>query len=758
MIELFNYSIEFHVNNEQCYNLFLVYNYIITQILNNTNMLQVRHFRRISFILQNSRSGGVKKMRLPAIKALSKTLIFFLISLLITVTLIDCALAIDSDNDGLDDSEEIKAHTDINDADSDDDGVLDGDEIDWNKNTDGKGDINALDFDSDDDGIWDGVEMRITEANLHNDTDKTKNHFKADADPSTNTSMIHWDTDGDHLGDGEEDKNKNGRYDKDLNESNPLFPDRDGDGAPDYEDDDIDGDGMYNDFEKLYGLDPYDPSDADDDDDNDGFINLREYLGDDNNPGNNDWSDPNNPASKPDLDPIIKISQGKNKLKVEANQSITIDTSILNVTDSEKDWNYGITFKWDWGDGKKEQTIVKQHVGTKGDFRRKHEYLRAGDYTFTLTVIDQYEKESSESIQIIATVPVGEYGTIYDVDSQRAPNEDEPFKDKRTVRRTGWVAYRLLDVQRGETITIEYEVLDLGADVGLRIFIIPANNLDVYKAADPSEKTISRKFNDKWEGHIGTIATKGKIEFTAEDDGEILVIFDNNYYPEYKDTVKIDRPIEYKVEISREDSPVFLILLILVLVIVIVVSIIGFVMYRKLKESKGMTKITREAAIETQRSLDREMAQLELEIQDSLRRGPVRGGGAMAAMPMQAKRQPPPGQPMQRQQVPPPGGTGAAAPGRLPQTPAPAGGAGGTGAGGVGAQPQLPGATPGTAPGQPAQAGGAAQPGTAPGKPPQMLPPAQAPAQPQQAPSPTAQSPTAQSPTAKSPTADQTKQ
>ena len=63
-------------------------------------------------------------MRLPVIKALSKTLIFFLISILITVTLFDCALAIDSDNDGLEDSEEIKAHTDINDADSADFHVL----------------------------------------------------------------------------------------------------------------------------------------------------------------------------------------------------------------------------------------------------------------------------------------------------------------------------------------------------------------------------------------------------------------------------------------------------------------------------------------------------------------------------------------------------------------------------------------------------------------------------------------------------------
>ena len=266
-----------------------------------------------------------------------------------------------------------------------------------------------------------------------------------------------------------------------------------------------------------------------------------------------------------------------------------------------------------------------------------------------------------------------------------------------------------------------------------------------YENNEPQEKTISRKYNDLWEGHIGSLATEGKIQFTAEADGEILVIFDNGFYKEYMDTVgNLDQPIEYKVEITREDSPIFLILLIMVLVIVIVVSIIGFVMYRKLKESKGMTKITREAAIETQRSLDREMAQLELEIQDSLRRSVVTRG-PMTATPMQAQRPPP-----QTTQPQVPVGVSASAPGRLPQTPSP-GQARGAGAG-MGTQPQLPGATPGAA----VQAGRgapatASRPGTAPGQPPQMLPPAQHQ-------TPTTQSPTAQSPTARSPTADTTKQ
>ncbi len=50
--------------------------------------------------------------------------------------------------------------------------------------------------------------------------------------------------------------------------------------------DDLDGDGMPNEWEEMYNLNPTDPSDAQQDNDGDGFTNLEEYL---------NGTDPNNP-------------------------------------------------------------------------------------------------------------------------------------------------------------------------------------------------------------------------------------------------------------------------------------------------------------------------------------------------------------------------------------------------------------------------------------------------------------------------------
>ncbi|MBT6489951.1 MAG: hypothetical protein HOK97_09325, partial [Deltaproteobacteria bacterium] len=63
---------------------------------------------------------------------------------------------LDTDQDGLTDSEEEALGTDPNDADSDDDGISDGDEVDagWD----------PLDTDSDDDGELDGDEWGEEEA------------------------------------------------------------------------------------------------------------------------------------------------------------------------------------------------------------------------------------------------------------------------------------------------------------------------------------------------------------------------------------------------------------------------------------------------------------------------------------------------------------------------------------------------------------------------------------------------------------------
>ena len=326
---------------------------------------------------------------------------------MISVTLIDYVIAVDADTDGdgLTDSEEIKAHTDVYDADSDDDGVLDGDEVDWNKNTDKKGDINALDFDSDDDGIWDGVEMGITEDDLTNDTDKTKNHFKSDTDPSTNTSMIHWDTDSDRIGDGDEDKNKNGKYEVELSETDPLFPDRDNDSIADHFDDDIDGDGMSNEFEKTYGLDTYDPSDANFDDDNDGFSNLREYLGDDNTAGNYDWSNPIDPDSIPDLPPEVNFVT--NNMVGYVNGSVVIDEKKLEISDSLMDIDKGLYVFWNWGDGTDDVDLFY----STNKFTKEHIYRTPGVYVFVVKVVDQHENMGTDSM-------------IFDIQEISNPNKE----------------------------------------------------------------------------------------------------------------------------------------------------------------------------------------------------------------------------------------------------------------------------------------------------------------------------------------------
>ena len=117
----------------------------------------------------------------------------------------------DTDGDGLTDDEEAFAGSDPNDADSDDDGVIDGDEANWNLDTDGDGDINALDPDSDNDRLFDGTEVGITEP--HEDTDVDAGNFTPDADPSTTTSPLDPDTDNGGVKDGDEDSNQNGRVD-----------------------------------------------------------------------------------------------------------------------------------------------------------------------------------------------------------------------------------------------------------------------------------------------------------------------------------------------------------------------------------------------------------------------------------------------------------------------------------------------------------------------------------------------------------------
>ena len=62
---------------------------------------------------------------------------------------------------------------------------------------------------------------------------------------------------------------------------------------------DSDGDGMPDEWERKFGLDPNDPADADGDLDNDGFTNLEEFLA---------GTDPKDSASHPDYLDSLKVS------------------------------------------------------------------------------------------------------------------------------------------------------------------------------------------------------------------------------------------------------------------------------------------------------------------------------------------------------------------------------------------------------------------------------------------------------------------
>ncbi len=160
----------------------------------------------------------------------------------------------DTDGDHLPDDYELEIGTDPDDADSDDDGVADGSEPRHADDPDGDGLIDALDPDSDNDGLYDGTELGLATAGPG--TDLTKQHFLADADPSTSTDPNAADTDGGGVVDGSEDANRDGKLDD--GETDPNDP------TDDDEVVDTDGDGLSDVLEASLGLRP---NDADTDDD-----------------------------------------------------------------------------------------------------------------------------------------------------------------------------------------------------------------------------------------------------------------------------------------------------------------------------------------------------------------------------------------------------------------------------------------------------------------------------------------------------------
>lgn len=112
-----------------------------------------------------------------------------------------------------------------------------------------------------------------------------------DAFPEDPSASVDSDSDGYpdewNVGWNHSDANPNLSIDSFPNDAS-AWNDTDGDGKPDFiigvsttgliQDDDSDGDGMPDDWEDLYGLDPYDNSDAYIDSDNDGRFNVDEYI------------------------------------------------------------------------------------------------------------------------------------------------------------------------------------------------------------------------------------------------------------------------------------------------------------------------------------------------------------------------------------------------------------------------------------------------------------------------------------------------
>ncbi len=246
---------------------------------------------------------------------------------------------LDSDGDGLTDVEELALGTDPFDADSDDDGLLDGEEIDPGLDSDGDGLINALDPDSDNDGLFDGTEMGKDCS--HADTDPAAQACRADADPTTTTDPLKWDTDDGGVSDGSEDANLNGRVDAD--EADPNDASDDGSVV------DTDGDGLSDLLELFLGSDPNDADSDDDgvpdgeepnpshDTDGDGLINILDV--DSDNDALYDGTEMGYSCDGPGTDASRNHCIPDGDLGATKTSPLLWDTDGGGASDGSEDWN-----------------------------------------------------------------------------------------------------------------------------------------------------------------------------------------------------------------------------------------------------------------------------------------------------------------------------------------------------------------------------------------------------------------------------------
>jgi predicted transcriptional regulator len=152
------------------------------------------------------------------------------------------------------------------------------------------------------------------------------------------------------------------------------------------------------------------------------------------------------------------------------------------------------------------------------------------------------------------TAPIGVTGKMIDV-----KKENTEFNEKNTIQRTGWIAYKFIDVQKGEKIVIEFEVLSKSGieNMGIRVFVIPEKNFKVYQENKPINKVISREYEKYWSGSVGETKSSGKIEIEPNEEETLIVVFDNRFYEEGKIHLELDEPAEYSVTAKRELTPAY---------------------------------------------------------------------------------------------------------------------------------------------------------------------------------------------------------